>query len=322
MLDFTPTFCSLDEIVDLPDEAADPFHRIAEVEAEFGCPIVALRSCDDTLPRKLRREFVDRKPQPVVKPSLINQEPSMNLHDVLVNKSYGESAYRLTLIAASNLCQFHLRNSVYASFKKPEEPLVDKSRLAALGVLPSQIEGTERDTGRETQREIDTLQIARVFAGVFRWLGYAAYTPDPETGKVPVSLQALVCDIDGLVKSMVDWQTRNGKETQQAKAEALKLKRDPSARIAHIEKANAEKFANALLDVRREFDEAVKLFVAEGPEAFAEALEEALADLGENPQKWVHDVMVRHIERQAERFDAGLYTNVDSGVYALANINL
>lgn len=249
----------------------------------------------------------------------------MNVHDVVASKTYGEQAYILTLIAASNWCQFHLRNAVYNALKKEaEEPLVDKSRLAALGVLPKQIEGTERDTGRETPREIDELQIARTFAGVFCALGRAAYTPNPETGKVPVTLQTIVCDIDGIVKGMVDWQTRNGKEVQHARSEAAKFKKDPSARIAAIEAANIAKFNEAFFDIRKEFDEALKLYTSDEVDSsdLAEALEDALADAGENPQKWVHGVMKRHVERQAKRYDNNEYTNVDPGVFAIAEMVL
>lgn len=44
-----PEFCSLDEIVDLPDDHSDPYYLVLRQEERSGIPMAFQRDCDEAI---------------------------------------------------------------------------------------------------------------------------------------------------------------------------------------------------------------------------------------------------------------------------------
>lgn len=315
LLDFTPEFCSLDEVSELGSDYLDPFNIIARREARAGKPIIDI---DDD---GSYQGFTDHAPVRLISFNHANtdKDTTMNLHDVIVNKHYGHTAAGQTLVACNSWSQFKLRTAIFGLLRKDDTPAFDEARLAALGVLPNQREGTEADNGQETPHKIDELAVARGFAAVFVLLARHAFSPNPDDGKKPVSLQKLVTDVDGLIAKMADWQSNNSAEAQQVRATAEMLKRDPAARLAAIRKASEARFAEVASPIKREFDEAVKQFKDEDESVLIDCIEDVMTDEGEDLAKFCIESAKRSLDYSGKRMDLGLYTTVDSGIFALAN---
>lgn len=316
-LESEPEFCSLDHVTNMAQMGADPFDIISKREEAAGLPII---SFDDGWHSEVTTVINNQPSTHVVNQTSENQE--MNLNSIIVEKSHGFTAAGNILVSASNFCKFRIKRHIFNSLKKPETATFDDSVLASMGLLPNQVEGTDRDNGQEKPHEVDIDQIVSAYAAIFTMQARHALTPDPETGKRDPWVQKTLSNLDTLVADMADWSAANSTEANDARAECAKVGVSPDARLAAIRKSNEAKFGMAVQPLRVQYEAAFNTFKRQDDSELVGVVEDALTDEGENVQKWIVECAKRNIDVLRKRATEGKYFKVDNGMYALSQLTV